>query len=78
MDKKTVEKLIKHLMDLDGPINSAIDIANKIPDEEERKQLRRSLARLAGRIYTDLMIPVCKDFPELLPTHQSELDEREK
>ena len=67
MDYETANGLIGCLKELDGPICKAIDVADQIDNEEERREIKRALARLIGTIYTKLMIPICIDYPKLLP-----------
>lgn len=67
MDRKTAKKIISLLKDIDHPINEIISITNEIKDCEEKQALRKTLSRIIGEIYIDLMIPICKNHPDLLP-----------
>lgn len=67
MDLATAERMIKLLMSLDTPLNEATALAETIPDLEERKAVRRAIAEITARTYTDLIRPIVRQFPELDP-----------
>ena len=60
-------KIVDPLLKLDEPINSAMLMSENINDIEARRNFRKGLAKLIGLVYTELMIPICKDCPDLLP-----------
>ncbi len=39
----------------------------KIKDIEEKKKYRRGVGELMGRSYTDIMLPIIREYPELDP-----------
>jgi hypothetical protein len=59
-----------HLKALDGPLNAAMAAAEKIQDVDQRRAFRRALASVVGSVYTDLFVPIGKEFPDLLPDQQ--------
>jgi hypothetical protein len=66
--KKDVAKLIMDcLLELDGPLNKVTALSNKIENEEERKIIRRGIGEIGGRVYTDLMMPIIRQYPDLEP-----------
>ena len=67
MDKTTATELMKRVIDLDPPLNAAAGVIEGIADEEERKQFRRAIAEIAGRVYIDLIMPIEKQYPDLNP-----------
>ena len=67
MDYEIAKQLIKDLRAIDAPINAAIQTADGIDDTDQRREIRRTLARVLGTIYTDLMVPIAREFPDLLP-----------
>ena len=67
MDYVTAKNLVGFLLELDGPINSAMLMSENINDIEARRNVRKGLAKLIGLVYTELMIPIFKDCPDLLP-----------
>jgi hypothetical protein len=67
MDHSTARQLIEIIKQLDKPVNEATLLAESISDEDERRKVRKGLARIIGVVYVDLMVPICKDYPDLLP-----------
>lgn len=67
MDRKVAELLMKDLLALSEPLNSATALTDQISNKDEQAALRRGIGELMGRIYTDLMIPIIKQYPELDP-----------
>lgn len=71
MEKKVAELLMKNLLALSEPLNSATTLIDQISSKDEQAALRRGLGELMGRIYTDLMIPIIEQYPELDPDRTS-------
>lgn len=67
MEKNIAEQLIKKFLDTDEPLNAAVKITEQIKNEEERIKFRRGVAEIMGRIYTDLELPIIRQYPELDP-----------
>jgi hypothetical protein len=67
MKYEVAKELIQHLKEIDVPTNAAMLTAEKIEDLKERREIRRALAKIVGSVYTDLMVPIGREFPELLP-----------
>lgn len=67
MKHEVAKELMMHLKEIDVPINSAMLTAEKIEDPKIRREFRRALASIIGSVYTNLMVPIGKEFPELLP-----------
>ena len=67
MDKHLAEQLMKKLHSLDEPINDACELVEQIADEHEMRRFRKGLGELMGHIYTDLMIPILRQYPDLDP-----------
>jgi hypothetical protein len=67
MQRSTAIEIVGYLKALDGPMNSAMEAIEKIQDAEQRRLLRRALAGVVGMIYTEVFVPIGKEFPELLP-----------
>ena len=67
MDRKTAELLMKELLALSRPLNSATAIVDKIADEEERNKLRREIGEVMGSLYANLMLPIIRQYPDLDP-----------
>ena len=67
MDRNVAESLMSNLLALDEPLNSSATLVNQIPNKEEQKEFRRGIGEIVGRIYTDLMLPIIRQYPDLDP-----------
>jgi hypothetical protein len=67
MDRTVAEKLMKDLMALTNPLNSATAAASQITNEEEQASFRRSIGEIMNAVYVDLMRPIIKQYPDLDP-----------
>ncbi|MBI3900351.1 MAG: nuclear receptor NHR-99 [Gammaproteobacteria bacterium] len=67
MDRKTAEQLMKNFVALTGPLNAATSLANNIADKDEQSAVRREIGKVMGRIYTELMTPIIRQYPDLDP-----------
>lgn len=67
MERSIAIEIVRHLKALDGPLNAAMAAVEKVHDMEQRRTLRRALASVVGAVYTDLLVPIGKEFPDLLP-----------
>jgi hypothetical protein len=67
MDKVLGKALVEHFLALDGPLNAAAALAEDIADENERKAIRGAIAEVGMTIYTDLIRPVTRIYPDLEP-----------
>ena len=67
MDRNVAELLMSNLLALDEPLNSSATLVNQIPNKEEQKEFRRGIGEIVGRIYTDLMLPIIRQYPDLDP-----------
>lgn len=70
MERSTAVEISGHLKSLDGPLNAAMAAVEKIQDVEQRRAFRRALAGVVGAVYTELLVPIGKEFPDLLPDKQ--------
>ena len=78
MDKQLAEQLMKKLHSLSVPFNDAAELIEQIPDEDEKKRFRRGLGELMGRAYTDLMIPILRQYPDLDPDKDLDFEEDDR
>jgi len=67
MKKAIAEQLIKLFLEIDKPLNAATELTWGISDQKEQKTIRRGIAEITSRIYTDLMLPIIRQYPELDP-----------
>jgi hypothetical protein len=70
MERSTAIEIVGHLKALDGPLNAAMAAAENIQDTAQRRAFRRALADVVGAVYTELFVPIGKEFPDLLPDKQ--------
>jgi hypothetical protein len=70
MRRDIAVEITRHLKALDGPLNAAMAAVEEIGDLEERRALRKALAKIVGAVYTDLFVPIGKDYPDLLPDEE--------
>lgn len=70
MERDTAVEIVTYLKALDGPINSAMVAVEKIKDLEQRRAFRRALADVVGSVYTELFVPIGREFPDLLPDEE--------
>lgn len=71
MDRKIAEQLIDLALALDGPLNQATALSLQIEDLEEQKAVRRVIGETTGRLYTDLIVPIIRQYPDLDPEKRS-------
>jgi len=67
MERSTAIEIVRHLKALDDPLNAAIEAVEKIQSVEQRRAFRRALADVVGAVYTELFVPIGREFPDLLP-----------
>ncbi len=72
MKKELAEQIIEKTLSLDSELNSIEPIMRRIESEEERKRYLLSLGNLVGLIYTEIMIPIFLEYPELDPEKKKE------
>jgi len=67
MERSVAEELMKALLALDGPLNRATELTGKIADVDERKAARRVIAEITSNLYTELIRPIVRQYPDLDP-----------
>jgi hypothetical protein len=67
MQKATALKIIDQLTKMHLSMNEVIHSIEGIEDGAEKKDMRRAIASLVSRSYTELMIPILRQYPELDP-----------
>ncbi len=73
MEKDTAIKLITIYRGLEDPLNRATEIIGTVKDPNEQKEIRHPLGNFMGRLRTDLMLPIVKQYPELDLDKKTEL-----
>lgn len=67
MDKNLAEQMLEKLNELNAPFNDAVELTEQIADAKEKSRFRRKLGELMGYAYTELMMPIHEQYPELDP-----------
>ena len=70
MDRIIAEKLMEQYHRLNDPLNQATEIISTISDKDEQKRLRRPIGEMMVSLWTDLMSPIAKEYPDLDPDKQ--------
>ena len=66
MERAVAEGLVREFLALSAPLNQMTQLSSCLP-EEEAKQVRRVLGDSYGRLYTDLILPIVAQYPDLDP-----------
>jgi hypothetical protein len=67
MERKIAERLMRIIIGLDKPLNEVAALVEQIDNEQEKRQLRRGLGEIMGRGFTDLILPIIQEYPDLDP-----------
>jgi len=66
MERDIAERLMKHLLTLSEPINSATLLTKRMSDTTEQREFRKRIAAVMSGVY-DLMILIIREYPDLDP-----------
>lgn len=78
MDRATAERLMETLLRLDGPLNDATELTDRIADAAEARAIRREIAEIGARVYSNLMMPIVRQFRDLDPVRTADRQEDSK
>lgn len=67
MEKETAIKLMSVYKELGESLNQATQIISTVEDTKEQEDLRHPIGNLMGLVWTDLMSPIVKEYPDLDP-----------
>jgi hypothetical protein len=67
MNKDRAKKILNEIKDMDSSFGKLSELVHGISDESERKLYAKRLGDILGRIYTDLMVPIIREYPDLDP-----------
>jgi hypothetical protein len=67
MERHIAERLMEILLRLDTPLNEATELTELLPDVAEQKAIRRGIGEVTLTIYTEIMRPIIRQFPDLDP-----------
>lgn len=71
MERNLSEEFIAALKLLDYEFSKISEITQKIQNEEERVKFRQGLGQIIGNVYTELMVPILRQYPDLDPDKDS-------
>ncbi|MDH5181911.1 MAG: nuclear receptor NHR-99 [Gammaproteobacteria bacterium] len=67
MQKHTAYNIMEQMLLLSEHVDKAGALAEQIDDNDERYAIRKGIAEIAGVVYTEIMIPIIRQYPELDP-----------
>lgn len=67
MEKNTAEELIKLILETDPIFAKVSEVTRQIEDSDEQSLIRQGVGDVIGRLYTEVMMPILKQYPELDP-----------
>lgn len=67
MDREIARKLIELAVAIDKPLDDATELTAQLSDIEERKAVRRAIAEVTGTAYSELILPILRQYPDLDP-----------
>lgn len=66
MEKDVASKMVRACLSMGDELNALHLFGELLPDEQ-RKAYRRHLGEVMGAIYTRIMIPIIREYPDLDP-----------
>ena len=72
MKKELAARIIKEILETDKNFIEVSRQLNLIENQDEYEKLARSVGNIIGLIYTDVVIPIIKEYPDLDPDKKSE------
>jgi len=67
MEKNLAAQLMADFLALAGPLNSATVLTSQITDKNEQVTFRAGIGQIMGIVYTELMMPIIQQYPDLDP-----------
>ena len=67
MKRIVAEKIIQEMMDIGERLNIATSLVEEIENKDECKNFKIPIGNIMGLIYTEIMIPIIKQHPDLDP-----------
>jgi hypothetical protein len=67
VERKLAEQLIGHFLALDKPLNDAAHLVETIEDAAVQRQMKGAIADVVLSVYTDLIRPIVRQYPDLDP-----------
>ena len=67
MERRLAEKVIEAAMSSGEKLDKLALLAAEMTNETERNRFRKSIGEIMGSIYSDIMMPVIAQYPDLDP-----------
>ena len=67
MKRDMAEKILQEMMGIGDRLNVATSFVDKIENKDECKKFKIPIGNIMGLIYTEIMIPIIKQHPDLDP-----------
>jgi hypothetical protein len=67
LNKTIAEELINRMLEVGTAMNAVAAQIEQVDIDDQKITLRRGIADIMGLLYTDLMLPVIREHPELDP-----------
>lgn len=67
MKKDSAKALMEKLLRLSEAMDQVCILIDQLESEEERKEFRRGMSGMLADVYTELMRPLIRQFPDLDP-----------
>jgi hypothetical protein len=72
MKHSTAQGMMEALAWMEIPMGKFDKHLSEIEDESERKEIAKAFGELMGRHFTDMMIPIIRQYPEFDPDKSGE------
>ena len=67
MEKETATAIMDKMLELNAFFNRTSELTIEIHDIEERLEIRTKIGKLMADIFTEIMLPIIRQYPELDP-----------
>ena len=71
MERKIAERLMNEMLALGRHLDQAGELTKQMVDAEERVAFRKGIGEVVGSVYTEVMIPLIRQYPDLDPDRES-------
>ena len=72
MDKQTAQALMNAIEVMGARLNDVAAVVETISDDSEKKALRRPLGEMMSLTFTDIMLPIIRQYRDLDPDKDTE------
>lgn len=72
MEKSLAASIIEGSLVVGQSLNELLRLVEKVTEGRVQKDLRRQIGDVMGRLYTDVMMPVIQQYPDLDPDRKED------